>query len=147
VERRQYGNLRLLDARGNATIELTEVESGLYDGFQPEEGRYILQNAAAVKVRTVEQMIGDWAIARGAGKPICSLTLGNGSAGPDQFTLKLKPGCDALVTRFNPTSWRMDNGDLLLSSPRGQAWRFEENDANTWQRVPETPDPVLLVRQ
>ena len=98
-------------------------------------------------------MAGDWAIARGTGKPICALTLANnaagaaGAAGADNFTLKLKPGCDALVTRFNPTSWRMDNGELLLLSPRGQSWRFEENDANTWQRVPETPDPVLLVRQ
>ena len=41
----------------------------------------------------------------------------------------------------------MDNGELVLSSARGQTWRFEENDLNTWQRVPETPDPVLLVRQ
>ena len=42
---------------------------------------------------------------------------------------------------------RMDNGDLVLSSARGQSWHFEENDLNTWQRVPGTPDPVLLVRQ
>jgi len=41
----------------------------------------------------------------------------------------------------------MDQGELLLLSARGQSWRFEENDANTWQRVPETADPVLLVRQ
>jgi hypothetical protein len=34
-----------------------------------------------------------------------------------------------------------------LLSARGQTWRFEENDVNTWQRVPETDDPVLLVRQ
>ncbi len=144
-----YGNLRLLDARGNAVIELTEVESGIYDGFKPEEGRYILQSAAAAPVRSAAEMAGDWAIARGTGKPICTLTLANnaaGAAGADDFTLKLKPGCDALVTRFNPTSWRLDNGELVLLSARGQSWRFEENDANTWQRVPETPDPVLLVR-
>ena len=52
-----------------------------------------------------------------------------------------------LVTRFGPTSWRIDQGDLVLLSARGQTWRFEENDANTWQRVPESADPVLLVRQ
>jgi len=142
-----YGNLRLTDAHGNAVIELTQVESGMYDGFQPEEGRYILQSAAAAPVRSAEEMVGDWAIARGTGKPICTLTLASNAAGADDFTLKLKPGCDALVTRFNPTSWRMDNGELVLLSARGQSWRFEENDANTWQRVPETPDPVLLVRQ
>ncbi len=33
-----YGALRLLDARGNAVIELSEVESGMYDGFQPGGG-------------------------------------------------------------------------------------------------------------
>ena len=61
--------------------------------------------------------------------------------------MKLKPGCDSFVTRFGPTSWRMNQGELVLLSARGQTWRFEENDVNTWQRVPETDDPVLLVRQ
>jgi hypothetical protein len=142
-----YGALRLLDAGGNAVVELTEVESGMYDGFQPEEGRYILQAAAAVPVRSADEMLGDWAIARGTGKPICMLTLANNAAAGDNLALKIKPGCDPLITRFGPNAWRMDNGELVLLSPRGQTWRFEENDANTWQRVPETPDPILLVRQ
>jgi hypothetical protein len=142
-----YGNLRLLDAGGNPVVELTEVESGMYDGFKPEEGRYILQAAAAAPVRSADEMVGDWAVARGTGKPICTITLANSPAGTDVLALTVKPGCDALVTRFGPTSWRMDQGELVLLSPRGQAWQFEENDANTWQRVPETPDPVLLVRQ
>jgi hypothetical protein len=144
-----FGNLRLVDSQGGPVLELTQVESGMFDGFRPEEGRYILQAAAAVQIRTADDMIGDWAIARGTGKPICLLTLGNAAAaaGAGDLPLKLKPGCDALVTRFGPTAWHMDNGDLVLLAPRGPAWRFEENDANTWQRVPETPDPVLLVRQ
>jgi len=142
-----YGNLRLLDSHGEAVIELTEVESGMYDGFKPEEGRYILQAAAAAPVRSAEDLVGDWAIARGTGKPICMLTLANNATGANVFALKLKAGCDALVTRFGPTSWRMDQGELVLLSPRGQTWRFVENDANTWQRMPESPDPVLLVRQ
>jgi hypothetical protein len=144
-----YGNLRLLDGSGEAVIELTEVEGGMFDGFKPEEGRYILQTATAVQTRSADDMAGDWAVARGTGKPICTLTLANSSTAPgaDTLALKLKPGCDALVTRFGPISWRMENGELVLSSARGQTWRFEENDLNTWQRVPETPDPVLLVRQ
>jgi hypothetical protein len=144
-----YGNLRLLAAGGEAVIELTQVEGGMFDGFKPEEGRYILQAAAAVPTRSADDMVGDWAVARATGKPICLLTLANAAAAPgaDTLMLKLKPGCDALITRFGPTSWRMDNGELVLLSSRGQTWRFEENDLNTWQRVPETPDPVLLVRQ
>ena len=141
-----YGSLRLLDARGNAVIELTEVESGMYDGFTPEEGRYILQAAAAAPVRSADDVAGDWAIARSTGKPICVLTLANSPAG-DALALKIKPGCDALVTRFAPTAWRMDQGELMLLSARGQNWQFEEEDTNTWQRVPETADPILLVRQ
>jgi hypothetical protein len=142
-----YGELRLLDARGNAVIELTEAEAGIYDGFQPGEGRYVLQSAAAATVRSAEDMVGDWAIARGTGKPICVLTLANSPSGGDGLALKVKPACDAFVARFGPTSWRMNQGELVLLSARGQSWRFEENDANTWQRVPESPDPVLLVRQ
>jgi hypothetical protein len=144
-----YGSLRLLNAQGEAVIELSEVESGMYDGFTPEEGRYILQAAASALVRSTDDMIGDWAIARGTGKPICTLTLAStaAAAGSENLALKIKPGCDVLITRFAPTSWRMDNGELVLQSARGQTWRFEENDTNTWQRVPETADPMLLVRQ
>jgi hypothetical protein len=145
-----YGSLKLLDARGNAVVELTEVESGMYDGFTPEEGRYILQTAAAAPMRSADDMAGDWVVARGTGKPICALTLMNAPASPaspDPLALKVKPGCDASVTRFNPAAWRMEQGELVLLSQRGESWQFEENDANTWQRVPESADQVLLVRQ
>jgi Protease inhibitor Inh len=142
------GSLHLLDSAGRVVIELSEVESGMFDGFRREEGRYILQNAASiVPAHSTADMAGDWAVERGTGKPICVLTLADKSAGADDFTLQIKPGCDATVTRFNPTSWRIDSSDLVLLTPRGLSWRFEENDANTWQRVPETPDPFLLVRQ
>src|SRR5271155_1723676 len=133
-----YGTLRLLDARGNAVIELTEAEAGIFDGFQPGEGRYVLQSPAAAPVRSAKDMLGVWAIARGTGKPICVLTLANNPAGAENLPLKVKPGCDPFVARFGPTYWRIDRGDLILLSARGQAWRFEEDDANTWLRVPET---------
>jgi len=145
-----YGDLRLIDAQGDAVIELTQVEGGMYDGFSPEEGRYILQSAAAAPLSSADDMVGDWAIARSPAKPICMLTLSNSPADPgaaDVLTLKVKPGCDPSVVRFNPTGWRMQEGDLMLLSARGQSWQFEENDANTWQRVPESSDPILLVRQ
>ena len=143
-----YGNLRLLDAQSNAVIELTEVESGMFDGFTPEEGRYILQTAAAAApMRSTDDMVGDWAITIGNGKPVCTLTLANNPAGSDAFALKIKPGCDVMVTRFGPTAWRLEQGGLALLSARGQSWQSEANDANTWQRVPESSDPILLIRQ
>jgi hypothetical protein len=144
-----YGDLRLVDAQGTALIELSQVEGGMYDGFSPQEGRYILQTAAAAPVRTANDLVGDWSIARSPGKPICTLTLANSPAGAaaDVLSLKVKPGCDPTIVRFNPTGWRMQEGELMLLSARGQSWQFEENDANTWQRVPESADPILLMRQ
>src|ERR1700729_3149306 len=86
-----YGSLRLLNAQGEAVIELTEVESGMYDGFTPEEGRYVLQSAAAAPGRSADDMIGDWGIARSTGKPICTLSLGLTPAGADAMAVKIKP--------------------------------------------------------
>jgi Protease inhibitor Inh len=142
-----FGTLRLLDKAGNAVIELTEAENGIFDGFQPGEGRFVLQSAAAAPIHSVDDLVGDWGVARGTGKPICILTLANSPAGADSLALNVKPGCDALVTRFGPTAWRIGRGELVLLSARGQVWRFEEDDANTWLRVPESADPFLLVRQ
>ena len=142
-----YGDLRLLDAGGNAAIELTEVEAGIYDGFEPGQGRYVLQSAAAAPAPSAADLAGDWTVARGSGQAICMLTLANNPAAGGGLLIRVKPGCDALVVRFAPTSWRIDQGDLVLLSARGQIWRFEENDANNWERVPEGPDPVLLVRR
>jgi hypothetical protein len=141
-----YGDLSLLNARGEPVIDLTEVENGMYDGFTPGEGRYVLQSAAAAPVHSAEDMVGDWAITRGAGKPICTLTLANSPAA-GALALRLKAGCDSLITRFNPNAWRMDQGELVLLSARGQTWQFEETEPDTWQRVPESADPILLVRQ
>ena len=144
-----YGDLSLLDSHGEAVIELTQVESGMYDGFSPGEGRYVLQTAASAPVHLPEDMVGDWAITRGAGKPICTLTLANSPVNSPSggLALRLKTGCDPLVTRFNPNAWRIDQGELVLLSPRGQSWQFVETDPDTWQRVPESADLILLVRQ
>jgi hypothetical protein len=126
-----FGTLRLLDKAGNGVIELTEAENGIFDGFQLGEGRYVLQSAAAAPPRTAEELV----------------TLANNPASADNLPLKVKPGCDAFVVRFGPVSWRVDRGELVLVSARGQTWRFEEGDPNTWTRVPESTDPVILVRQ
>jgi hypothetical protein len=139
--------LRLLDARGKSLLEFSEVETGMYEAPRPGEGILFIQaaNALGPPPKEADQMIGDWGLVRRTGNPICTLTLANTAAGPD-LALKLKPGCDAFVTRFAPTAWQMDRGELLLKNARGQTWRFEESDAATWNRVPETAEPLLLVR-
>jgi len=140
-------SVQLLDAKGRTLVEFTEVENGMYNTERPNEGVFFLQTpgSAGPPERTADQMIGDWNIVRGTNKSICGLTLSNTPANLD-YVLIVKPGCDALVTRFGPTTWQMDHGELLLKSPRGLNWRFEEEDDNKWQRVPESPDPLMLVR-
>jgi hypothetical protein len=114
---------------------------------RPGEGVLFLQSVAAVEPPppTVEQMAGDWDIMRDGGK-LCSLTLANKPAG-DGYALSVKPGCNEAITRFNPSSWQMDRSELLLRGVEDQTWRFEENDDKTWQRVPETPNPLLMVKR
>ena len=134
--------------RATRLLELTEVESGIFDGFQPGEGRYVLQSAAAAPVRSADDMIGDWAVARGAGKPICLLTLAGSPAAADTLAAEDQARLRRFGRPLRPDvrgGWSRANWCCFL--PRGQSWRFEENDANTWQRVPETVDPVLLMRQ
>jgi hypothetical protein len=139
--------VQLVDRAGKILLEFTEVEGGLYEGERPGEGLYFMQNVAAGPAwRTPEQMTGDWVLVRTAGRPICALTLSDTPAPGDSFAVRVKPGCDAAITRFAPASWRMDRGELVLTG-RGQPWRFEESDPVTWRRIPATADGFMLVRQ
>jgi hypothetical protein len=140
--------LSLLDAKGKALAEFSEVENGIFEAPTPGLGVLFLQNAAAAgpPPKPPEQIVGDWAIMRGTGKPLCLLTLALDAAG-DGFALSLKPGCDPAIARLNFNLWRMDRGELMLSPARGSPWRFEEIDANSWRRLPETANPYMLVRQ
>jgi hypothetical protein len=138
--------IRLTDARGRIAFEFTEVEDGMYESLRAGQPLTFLQNAAIAKeaVRTSDQMSGEWNVVRSAGTPICTLTLSTTPFAGD-FAVQVKPGCDAVITRFAPSMWQMDRGELLLKSARGQTWRFE--DANgAWQRVPTDRDPIMLTR-
>jgi hypothetical protein len=139
--------LRLVDAQGKAVLEFSEVESHMYEAPRPGEGILFIQASTEVgpPPKQPEQMVGDWGLVRGSGKPICTLTLTNRPKG-DDFALTLKPGCNAFVTGFAPTAWQMDRGELLLKNARRQTWRFSEGDAATWTRVPESTVPVQLMR-
>jgi hypothetical protein len=142
--------LLLVDARNRTLLQFSEVENGMYEGERPGEGLYFMQSAAAAgpPPRTADQMTGEWAIVRGENKTICALTLtGTAIVGQDSYALRVKQPCDAVVTRFNPGSWRMDLGELVLFGRGESTWRFEEDDATTWRRVPEGADPILLVRK
>jgi Protease inhibitor Inh len=143
--------VKLMDAKGKSIFEFSEVENGMFEAQRPGEGIFFMQNAAAaagVVGISLETMAGDWGVVRGSGKTVCTITLTNAAAGSDAFALKLKPGCEAFVTGFGPVAWYMDRGELVLKSKTaGRFWRFEANDPTNWQRVPDSREPVNLVRQ
>ena len=92
-------------------------------------------------------MIGDWAMVRGDGQSICGLTLTNNEATSDNFQVFLKPKCDPLVATFAPTQWRLDHGQILLQSPSGETWAFEADENAQWRKVPDSADPLIMLRQ
>jgi hypothetical protein len=141
--------VRLQDAAGQPVIDFTEVESGIFEGLRTGEGIYILQNLAAARslAKSMDQMIGDWAMVRGNGQPICGLTLTNTEATADNFAVFLKPRCDPAVAAFAPTVWRLERGELLLMSKSGEIWHFEADDNAQWRRVPDSADPLIMLRQ
>ena len=141
--------VRLQDAAGQSVIDFTEVESGIFEGLRQGEGIYILQNLAAARslAKSMDQMIGDWSMVRGNGRPICGLTLTNTEATADNFAVFLKPRCDPAVAAFAPTVWRLERGELLLMSQSGETWRFEADDNAQWRRVPDSADPLIMLRQ
>lgn len=141
--------VRLQDTAGESVIDFTEVETGIFEGLRQGEGVYILQNLAAARstAKSMDQMIGDWAMVRGNGQPICGLTLTNTDAGQDNFQVFLKPKCDPLIAQFNPSQWRLEHGQIILMSRSGETWQFEADDNAQWRRVPDTADPLIMLRQ
>jgi hypothetical protein len=141
--------VRLQDATGQPVIDFTEVESGIFEGLRQGEGIYILQNLAAARslAKSMDQMIGDWAMVRGNGQTVCGLTLTNTEATPDNFQVFLKPRCDPAVVAFAPTMWRLERGELLLMSASGDVWHFQADDNAQWRRVPDGVDPLIMLRQ
>jgi hypothetical protein len=141
--------VRLQNKAGESVVDLTEVESGIFEGDRSGEGIYILQNLEAARslAKSMDQMIGDWAMVRGDGQSICGITLTNNEANADNFQAFLKPKCDPAVAAFAPTQWRLDHGQILLIADSGDIWTFEADDNAQWRRVPDGADPLILLRQ
>jgi hypothetical protein len=141
--------VRMQDASGQPVIDFTEVESGIFEGMRQGEGIYILQNLAAARslAKSMDQMIGDWAMVHGNGETVCGVTLTNTDAGQDNFQVFLKPKCDPAVAAFAPTKWRLEHGQIILMSDKGETWQFEADDNAQWRRVPDSADPLIMLRQ
>jgi hypothetical protein len=140
--------LHLIDSQGKSLADFSEVETGIFEAPTPGVGVLFLQNAADAGAPPVpfEQVTGDWALMRGGGKPLCTLSLTTAPA-DEGFAVTVKPGCDPAIARLNFARWKIDRDELMIVPARGTPWRFEQNDADTWERVPESSNPYTLVRQ
>jgi hypothetical protein len=141
--------VRLQTATGEPVVDFTEVESGILEGRRENEGIYILQNLAEARslARSMDQMIGDWTFVRGDGKPICGITLTNTEVPPDNFQAFLKPKCDEVIANLKPEIWRLERGEILLMSASGETWHFQADDNAQWRLVPDSTNPLILMRQ
>jgi Protease inhibitor Inh len=141
-------SVRLFDSKGTVVLDFMEVESHTYEAERKGEGLYFMRTQAAVRAATVtpEQLFGDWTLLKEFEKPLCKLTLSNASAGPETYKLTVKPGCDASIAGIGLSTWRLERDELLLAGRSG-SWRFGESDSTTWERIPPSTDPLLLMRQ
>jgi Protease inhibitor Inh len=140
--------VRLYDSKGALVLDFAEVETHMYEAERKGEGLYFLRTQADIKATTItpEQLFGEWTLLKEFEKPLCKLTLSNASAGGERFKLTVKSGCDASIADIGLTTWRLDRDELLLEGSSG-AWRFAESDPTSWERIPPSTDPLVLLRQ
>jgi hypothetical protein len=141
-------SVRLLDLKGMIVLELSEVESRIYEGERKGEGLFFMRTQEAIKEATItpDRLFGDWTLLQEFEKPLCKLTLSNASAGAETYKIVVKRGCVAAIAEFAPSTWRLDSNELLLSGRSG-TWRFAESDESTWERIPPSTNPLLMMRQ
>ncbi len=143
------GALRLLDGQGRLTAEFTEATGGSYEALREGDGVYFLAPPAAqsgLEV-SVEEMTGEWDLARTAGKPICRWTLTADPAAGGSRVVRVAPGCDPGLAQFAPSGWRIEGGTVLVESGAGAASvRFARQEDGSWAKVPERGRPLLLLR-
>ena len=57
-----------------------------------------------------------------------------------------KAEAELTVWLAEPTQWRLDHGQMVLMSANGQIWQFEADDNAQWRRVPDSADPLIMIR-
>jgi Protease inhibitor Inh len=140
--------VRLLNSKGAVILDFMEVEAHMYEAERKGEGLFFMRTQDAIKAATVtpEQVFGEWILLKEFEKPLCRLTLSNASAGGESYKITVKQGCDPSVADVELSTWRLDSDGLLLTGRSG-SWRFSESDATTWERIPASSDPLVLMRQ
>ena len=92
----------------------------MFEAERKGEGLFFMRTQAAIKAATVspDQLFGDWTLLKEFEKPLCKLTLSNASAGGESYKVVLKGGCDASITGFGPSTWRLQDNELIFPAVR-----------------------------
>lgn len=139
--------LYLLDAKGKALVEFSEVEDGMFEAPTPGLGVLFLQDptaAAPAAIKKPADVAGDWLVKGGNGATVCALTLADTPQG-DSLALTIKPGCNPAIANLKFGQWRLVENLLVLVPATGDLWRFEDIDG-TWRRLSESTDQITLER-
>ena len=142
-------SIRLLGAKGVLIAEFTEGVAGSWEALREGDGVYFLTNpslADATKQAQPADLFGNWDVARTAGKPVCRMEFKEEASDDGSYQLALAPDCDVGIVRFGPVSWRIERGDLVLTSDQGDTLRFALQEEGGWAKVPESSRPLLLTR-
>jgi hypothetical protein len=143
------GAILFVHANGRTVAEFTEGVGGVYEAIREGDAVYFLANLQFVDPAErvqISDLYGDWNLSRRPGTAICRITLADEAAGENLLVMRVHPGCDAAVIRFGPVSWRLDRGDVVLLSQRGETLRFERGESGSWAKVPAVPRPLLMTR-
>ncbi|MFH1554426.1 MAG: AprI/Inh family metalloprotease inhibitor [Pseudomonadota bacterium] len=145
------GAIRLMNAQGRLVVEFGQATAGNYEALREGDGVYFLASPAASADATavrVEEMLGDWDLARVAGTPICHVVLLEEAAANGGRKLLLGTPCDPAITQFGPVSWSIEGGNVLMASGSGGTpLRFARQEDGGWAKVPERGRPLFLLRQ
>lgn len=144
------GSVRLLGAQGRTVAEFTEGTGGSYEALREGDGVYFLASPASVEEGTevrVEEVVGEWNLARTAGTPVCRWSLLQEPAAKGGFRLRVASGCDAALLSFGPSAWDVEGGNILVRSESGSGViRFARQEDGGWARTPERGRPLLMTR-
>ncbi|WP_188584235.1 protease inhibitor Inh/omp19 family protein [Azorhizobium oxalatiphilum] len=143
------GSIVMVSAQGRQVAEFTEGAGGAYEALREGDGVYFLAPPAALQedMARPEEMLGTWDLSRTAGTPLCRWVFGEGAAAKGGFSVTVMPGCDSALAGFAPTSWRLEGGNVLVSSGSGASTlRFARQEDGGWAKVPERGRPLLMSR-
>lgn len=95
---------------------------------------------------TTKAIAGRYALLRQGGKDTgCRLTLAAPAAGTRGGKGRLAPACrDKGVVIFDPASWQIAKGDLVLKARKGQTTDFDLQADGTWRKDPKSGKPLTL---